>query len=357
MTSKKTFMSGAFVLAASLAANAFASPDQVKYGREWQKTTPEACGFSAAKLAEIPALIKSRNMGTTGLMVVVGGKEMYTYGDVKELSYLASCRKSILSMLYGKYVRNGTIKLDETVGDLGLDDIGGLLPSEKLATVRDLITARSGCYHPAATPWGFSGGKVPERGSVEHGTKFVYNNWDFNVAGTVFEMKAKKSIYKAFDEELAKPLMLQDWDISTHKRTSEDPSKSLYPAYHFSLSTRDMAKLGELMLRKGLWNGKQLIPADWVEESTQPVTKFPEGGGYGYMWWLEADDQYPDACRGAFAAHGMYGQRIAVFPALDMVVAHKSARNKERPTKTEDYRDLIRLIFAAHDGLPPSNQH
>ena len=52
----------------------------------------------------------------------------------------------------------------------------------------------------------------------------------------------------------------------------------------------------------------------------------------------------------------MYGQRIAVFPALDMVVAHKSARNKKRPTKTEDYRDLIRLIFAAHDGPPPSSQ-
>ena len=168
MTSKKTFMSGASVLAALLAANALASPDPVKYCREWQKTTPEACGFSAAKLA----------------------------------------------------------------------------------------------------------------------------------------------------------------------------------------------KIGELMLRKGAWNGKQLIPADWVEESTQPVTKFPEGGGYGYMWCLEADDQYPDACRGAFAAHGVYGQRIAVFPALDMVVAHKSARNKACPTKTEDYRDLIRLIFAAHvrDGSP-SNQH
>ena len=39
------------------------------------------------------------------------------------------------------------------------------------------------------------------------------------------------------------------------------------------------------MLRKGRWNGRQLIPADWVEESTRPVTSFPQGGGYGYMWW------------------------------------------------------------------------
>ena len=310
----------------------------VKYGKEWQKTTPEAYGFNPSTLAKIPELIKSRNMGTTGLMIIVGGKEMYSYGDVEQVSYIASCRKSVLSMLYGKYVRNGTIKLDETVGDLGIDDVGGLLPSEKLATVRDLISARSGCYHPAANARGIPEGKVLERGVTEHGTKFVYNNWDFNVAGTVFEMKTKKSIYKAFDKDLARPLMLQDWNLSRHRRTG-NASKSIHLAYHFNFSTRDMARLGELM---------QLIPADWVEESTRPVTAFPHGGGYGYMWWIVSDDRYSDACRGAFAAHGMHGQRISVFPALDMVVAHKSARNGKHPTRAGDYRELIRLILSAY---------
>jgi len=337
----------AFVVGAPVAARGDVRSPVTDGG--WRKTTPESCGFSSAKLAEIPSLIKARNMGTTGLMVIVGGKEMYSYGDVKQVSYIASCRKSLLSMLYGKYVRNGTIKLSETVGELGIDDVGGLLPGEKLATVRDLITARSGCYHPAATTWGLAGGKVPERGCVEHGTKFVYNNWDFNVAGTVFEMKTKKSIYEVFDRDLAKPLMLQDWDVSSHRKTG-DASKSIHLGYHFHLSTRDMAKLGELMLRKGRWNGEQLIPSDWVEESTKPVTTFPDGSGYGYMWWNEVDEQYPDAYRGAFAAHGMYGQRITIFPALDMVVAHKSAQNAKHPTKKEDYKDLLRLIIAAHAG-------
>ena len=75
-----------------------------------------------------------------------------------------------------------------------------------------------------------------------------------------------------------------------------------------------------------------------------------------YSYWEETrrlpftgDDRYPDACRGAFAAHGMYGQRISVFPALDMVVAHKSAKNGEHPTRAGDYRELIRLIISAHD--------
>ena len=320
-----------------------------KYGKSWQKATPEACGFNGRTLAQIPQLVKDRNMGTTGLMIVVGGKEMYSYGDVGEVSYIASCRKSVLSMMYGKYVRNGTIDLAATVGELGIDDVGGLLPTEKRATVRDLISARSGCYHPAANGGGIPEGRILERGTTEPGTRFVYNNWDFNVAGTVFEMKTGESIYDVFDREFAKPLQLQDWSRPSHRREG-DSSKSIHLAYHFHLSTRDMAKLGELMLRKGVWNGRQLVPPEWIEESTSPVTSFPNGGGYGYMWWVESDSKYPELCRGAFSAHGMYGQRISIFPALDMVVAHKSARNKAHPTTKKDYGDLIRVIFAAYEG-------
>ena len=320
-----------------------------KYGSSWQKVAPEACGFNGRTLAQIPQLVKDRNMGTTGLMIVVGGKEMYSYGDVSEVSYIASCRKSVLSMMYGKYVHNGTIDLDATVDELGIDDIGGLLPAEKRATVRDLISARSGCYHPAANDGGIPDGNALERGTTEPGTRFVYNNWDFNVAGTVFEMQTGKSIYDIFDREFAKPLQLQDWSRSSHRRTG-DSSKSRHLAYHFHLSTRDMARLGELMLRKGVWNGRQLVPPEWIEESTSPVSSFPNGGGYGYMWWIESDSQHPELCRRAFSAHGMYGQRISVFPALDMVVAHKSARNKAHPTTGKDYWNLIRLIFTAYEG-------
>ena len=313
-------------------------------GAQWAMAKPEDCGFDAERLAKLADLIRERKMGTTGLMLVVGGRLIYAYGDVAEVSYIASCRKSVLSMLYGKYVRNGTIKLTETVGELGIDDVGGLLPSEKRATVRDIISARSGCYHPAANP-GHKAGGLP-RGKTAPGTKFVYNNWDFNVAGTIFEMKTGKSIYDVFEADIARPLQLQDWDRSKHKRTG-DASKSIHLAYHFHFSTRDMARLGELMLRKGKWDDKQVIPADWVEESLRPASAFPAGGGYGYMWWRDIDDKFPNAFKGAFAAHGMYGQRITVLPALDMVIAHKSARNGKHPTKSSDYRDLVRAIIAA----------
>ena len=299
--------------------------------------------WRVAAQEKIPRFIRERDMGTTGLMIVVGGKTMYTFGDVREVSYIASCRKSVLSMLYGKYVRNGTIDLNETVGALGIDDVGGLLPLEKTATVRDLLTARSGCYHPAANAGGVSEKNAPPRGKTKPGTKFVYNNWDFNVAGTVFEMKTKQSIYDAFERDIAVPLQLQDWNRALHQR-SGDASKSVHLAYHFHLSTRDMARLGELMLRRGKWNGAQVIPADWVDESTRRIVDLGKRGGYGYMWWTEASKRYPKEYAGAVAAHGMYGQRITVLPALDMVIAHKSARNAAHPTKGADYSALVELI-------------
>jgi len=83
---------------------------------------------------------------------VVGGRVLWEYGDVSRRSYLASVRKSILAMLYGKYVANGTIRLDKTLEELGMDDHRGLLPHEQQATIEHLISARSGIYHPAANP-------------------------------------------------------------------------------------------------------------------------------------------------------------------------------------------------------------
>ena len=315
----------------------------MKYGKTWEKIPVEETGIDPKVFDAIPGFIKSRNMGTTGLMIIVHGRVAFQYGDVEEVSYIASCRKSVLSMMYGNYVESGKIDLRQTVGDLKIDDVGGLLPIEKTATVLDLITARSGVYHPAANAGGIPEGEEPERGKTPPGTKFIYNNWDFNVAGTVFEMKAKKSIYKVFEKEFAKPLRLQDWDIARHRR-SGDSSKSIHLAYHFNFSTRDMAKLGELMLRKGKWNGQQLVPEKWVEESTKPFTKFGGGSGYGYMWWIESIGRPSPVCKGMYCACGMFGQHITVIPELDMVVAHKSARNGQHPTNGDDYKDLLRMI-------------
>ena len=319
----------------------------ILYADPWLVAEPESVGFQKDKLEKVAEYAKEKT-GTTGLVVVVNGNIIYTYGDIKQVSYTASCRKSVLSMLYGKYVADGTIKLDETIGQLGIDDLQGLLPQEKEATVYDLITARSGVYHPASNPGGIPEGKKYERGVTPHGTRFVYNNWDFNVAGTVFTLKTGLDIFEALERNLAIPLGMEDFDRAKHK-LSGNAEKSKHLAYYMHFSTRDMARIGQLMLQKGRWNDKQLVPEEWVARSTSVVTPLNRElhCGYGILWWLLRDKQYPEQFKGAYSAEGMYGQFITVFPAMNMVVAHKSAGNAKKRTSSGQYRHILRLIVAA----------
>src|SRR4029450_3377258 len=172
-------------------------------GKEWDTfRTAEEAGFSGAKLRQIEQTLYP--MPTTALLIIKSGKVVYEYGDVSQASYLASARKSVASMLYGKYVSNGTIDLDRTLGDLGIDEAGGLLPIEKTATVRHLLMASSGVYYPAGSPGGNE--TTPAGGWKNPGTYFLYNNWDFNVVGAIFEKLTGKTIFQALAEDLARPL-------------------------------------------------------------------------------------------------------------------------------------------------------
>jgi CubicO group peptidase (beta-lactamase class C family) len=112
------------------------------------KVDVEALGFSADGIEALSRYVVAKS--THSMRVTVDGQLLFEYGPQDETSYIASVRKSVLAMLYGPYVADGTIDLDATLEDLGIDDIGGLLPIEKQATVRDLISARSGAYHVAS---------------------------------------------------------------------------------------------------------------------------------------------------------------------------------------------------------------
>lgn len=293
----------------------------------------ESTGFDAQKLNELSQYIKE-NVATTGMVVLYDGKVVYEYGNIKEVSYIASCRKSVLSMLYGKHVANGTINLQQNIGSLGINEKDGLLPKEKEATVDHIITSRSGVFHIAANG-GYDKKNFLERGSVEPGAYFVYNNWDFNVAGHILEQATGHSVYEELESQLAIPLGFQDWNIKNQKKKYSN-KKSKYPAYHIYVSTRDMAKIGQLMLNEGQWNGQQLIPKDWIQKTTTTVTpreilneRYGDQGlggaqmSYGYMWWLFENFNDNKVFEGAYTASGFGGQFITVFPKQKIVVAHK----------------------------------
>ena len=122
----------------------------------------EEAGFDEKKLDNLTAFIKE-NSNTSGLVVISNGKKIYQYGDIQDISYIASCRKSILAMLMGKYVENGTIDLNKTLDELEIDDIEGLMEIEKSATVDHLATARSGVFHIASNS-GYDTRNVLKRG-------------------------------------------------------------------------------------------------------------------------------------------------------------------------------------------------
>ncbi len=321
--------------------------------KEWDMSNPEKYGYDSTQL-KLAHQYLIDSMKTTGLVVVVSGEMIFKYGNIKQVSYIASCRKSLLSMLYGKYVENGIIDLNKTVGELGFDDVGGLLPIEKTAKVNDLITARSGVYHHASNP-GDDKADAPSRGSKKPGGYFLYNNWDFNVAGAAFEKMTGRNIYSAFQTDIAEPIGMEDFDRSLHIKGG-NLGVSSYPSYHFHLSTRDMARVGYLMLRKGKWLGEQVISPEWVDKITSVVTPLNEMNppfrrnaefGYGYMWWIFQGKANSGAFKGAYTARGSMGQYITVLPTLDMVVAHKTDAVYERRSTWRTYYKLLHMITSA----------
>jgi len=277
-------------------------------GADWVHTSPESVGYSSAKLEALRAWVKTQD--TTSMMVVVQGRVIFSYGDVSHTSKVASVRKSVLGMLYGKYLADDTIGLDKTVKQLGLDDKDPFLPMEANATLVQLLASRSGIYLPAlkvapeTLPSWDQGHYLPPRGSEYPGSHYVYNNWDFNAAGTAFEKLTHKDIYQALQTDLAAPLGLQDYLVSKQKKI--DAPGSMHPEYAMYLSTRDMARLGLLMLDWGVWNGKIIFPGDWARYMTTLITPFkdinptglrnggePERWGYGLLWWVWDEPSYP----------------------------------------------------------------
>jgi CubicO group peptidase (beta-lactamase class C family) len=330
---------------------------------EWQRITdPTAAGYCQAGLDAATA--RAKQLATTAMTVVVGGRVLWEYGDQQFISYLASVRKSILAMMFGKPVASGVIKLDRTMAELGIDDVGGLLPEERKATVADLLAARSGVYHDAAnaacTGCGSTMGDPPgPRGSVPHGSHFLYNNWDFNALGTVFEKATGEDIYDAFERDFAKPMQFQDFDRAQQRKTV-NARASIHPAYHFYLSSRDMARVGYLMLRDGRWGAREIVPREWVRRITTVVTPVADMNpaslragpfGYGYLWWIWDGPFNTAAYRGAYTGQGAIGQFITVLPSLDMVVAHKTRQGQAAVSRTE-YLSVVDAVIAAKCKSP-----
>lgn len=346
-----------------------APPGSTFPGAEWEKVkSPEDAGFSGAKLEVLRAWLGTQD--TTSMLAVTGGRVLFEYGNVAEVSKVASVRKSILGMLLGNYVAREPRLLYASVKAMGLEDMEGFEGAEGSATLQNLLMLRSGIYFKQAD------GDAPRKGSQAPGTLFHYNNWDANAVGTAFEKIAGKDIYDALETELARPIGMQDFDRARQKKIPVVPQKqiSVHPEYAMYLSTRDMARLGLLMARQGRWNGRDVLPKGWTEYLTTLYTPAdelwplplrrdfaygPARWGYGALWWvwdapIGTSSANWSQFTASYSANGADGQYITVIPALDLVVAHKNANIDQTPNRNVsmfEYQTILQMLVAARcDG-------
>lgn len=313
-------------------------------GLSWERTTPADAGFDASKLAVAQKF--ADKMESDGGMVVYDGKELMEWGHIKHEGEMHSVRKSFMSALIGIYSSDGKINLNSTLKELNIDDFDGLTDDEKQATVLDLLEARSGVYHSAA--YETEGMKLnrPQRGSFAHGTHWYYNNWDFNTLGAIFEKCTGQKIADAFYNRIALPLGMQDFSKSDVSYFHE--GTSVYPAYPFRMSARDMARFGLLYLREGRWGTKQIIPEAWIKESTTGHSSAGPGVDYGYLWWVAHGWMLGNKIdRPGYRADGFGGQYIIVLPIDKLIISHVSNFDRTKRDSIKPFKEFLGLLLDA----------
>lgn len=316
---------------------------------EWmQYRDVKQAGFAHGQIEEVRQHLTASNID--GLLVIHDGAVLLRHGDVETRFMCHSVRKSFMSMLYGMYVAEGKIDLSRTLAELNIDDVEPPLTDvEKQATIADLLKSRSGVYHASAYEPGHMKKARPKRGSHAPGTHWWYNNWDFNVLLTIFEQETGEKFFEAFHKRIAEPLQLQDFRLRDGYYHLE-PANSMHPAYPFRLSGRDMARIGLVMARGGKWGDRQIVPADWIQESTRAHSEIPNRNGYrgyGYMWWVSRSAE-----EFVFSALGNGNNSIDVLPDRNLVLVFRANTYENRNISWADRWQVIQGVIKAQTGTP-----
>ena len=325
-------------------------------GSEFERTTPEAVGWSIPKLMEANSW-SHQIAPTAAVLIIQHGRIITEWGDTIIKSDLRSVRKSLLSALIGIAVDEHKIDLGSTLSSLGIDDNApNLTEIEKSATVSDLLKSRSGVYHPTLYETPDMARRRPPRNSHPPGMFWYYNNWDFNTLGTIYERATGETIFVAFESHIARPIGMQDYQASDGEYFRGPASE--HPAYPIRMSARDLARFALLYLHGGSWNGRQVVPSAWVHDSTQPYSQadadLGRGMGYGYLWWIGfLDNMGAPTVKvppGTFEAIGAEGQFAFVIPAYDLVIVHRvnpdvplAPQGPRKPEPT--FRQMARLLW------------
>lgn len=228
--------------------------------------------------------------------------------------------KSITGMAAGLLIDEGKLDLSENIYKI-FHDKGSTWAKifRPEVTVENLMTMTSGVTFNesgivSGNDWLESYLNAPV--SEKPGTKFQYNSLNSYVLSAIITERTGMPMDEYLKPRLFDPLGITDYLWEKCPRGITKGGWGLF------MHTEDMAKLGQLYLNKGKWNGKQIIPESWAEASvTKKVDSIEGTYGYGYQLWME---ERP----GSFEYNGMLGQNVLIYPDVDMVIV-TNAGNEE----------------------------
>ena len=230
-----------------------------------------------------------------------------------------SVRKSIMAVLVGIAVQDHGMDISQTLQELDIDDaVMPLTEVERQAQVKHLLQARSGIYIEAAGETAEMKAGRPRRGQYQPGEHYYYNNWDFNVLGTVLHAATGRTLQQHM-ASLSERLNMQDYTDDHLYYSATDASE--HDQYVIFMSARDLLKIGQLMIREGRDElGNPVISPEWVTESTTQYSEL-EGreplDGYGYLWSIDSQSE-------TFWATGWGGQFMLVDPSNDLIIVTRN---------------------------------
>ena len=286
----------------------------------WQTNTPEEQGVDSLKLAKLLKTIQKNNLQVNSLIFVRNGVvilDAYFYNpyDGTFPHDMASVTKSIMTTLIGIAAGQGKIQLDQPIlSYLPNRTIANLDSNKEQITVRHLTGMvngfESGCMaddmgtlNQMRSNPDWIQAALDRKMVGEPGKKFCYDSPGMHLLSAILQESTGMTALEFAQKYLFEPMGIHDviWESDPQGYTHGWGDIHLYP--------QDAAKIGYLFLNNGVWDGQQVVPADWVAQAVMPHVR-AGADDYGYGWWVE---------KNSFGAMGRGGQNIVVFPSQNAI--------------------------------------
>lgn len=300
-------------------------PFDAVYEQAFVRATPESQGISSDLFAALlRELDTSKDTEMHHFMALRHGKVICECNFApypKGMWHIThSMCKSITGMAIGMLIEEEKLKLDENIYDIFPDHINAFSKIFRpVITVENLLTMTSGVtFNESGIVSGndWLGSFLNASVNGKPGTEFQYNSLNTYVLSAIVTKRTGETLTEYLTPRLFGPLGITKYYWETCPKGITKGGWGLF------LCAEDMAKLGQLYLQRGKWNGQQLVSEYWIEISTARHLKTQNDTyGYGYQLWM---GQRP----GSFEYNGMLGQNVIIYPDMDMVLV-TNAGNKE----------------------------